>query len=489
MKKHIFLALLLCLGLGACEEYLDVNEDPNRNATTTPDNLLPAILANLNYNLYEASDLTSYIVQYLTTSSGATTRDRWTFHKQLRFGLWRRHYFDVGSNVHHLIESANHEEANNYLGVAKVVGVLSTGMTTDFFGDMPYTEAFTGNVSPAYDPQEVIYQGILKELDEAVAHLEQSGPNDFPMTEEADFVYSGDVNKWKNFAYALKARYLLHLSKRENHYAEILELTDKALRGTADWVDPELVYEENTTDNWLKNPFGPSRARPSWAETANYLHLSVPTEFFINAMIHNGYIDPRLPLIMTPSEDGKYRYGIPTNGIAPLKLEDFPSLYDGYYTKDHSPIPYMLESEVWFIEAEAAFQSGKTDRAFQAYENGIRVHMKKLGVDEAAIGEYLQQDFIAVDANELTLSHIMMQKYIAGYLSPETWVDLRRHDYSEEVYPGLELPEFIDDDLEGKWIRRFPYDPQTEYIYNLPEIERLGAQAPNFTTTRVWWDK
>ncbi len=31
----------------------------------------------------------------------------------------------------------------------------------------------------------------------------------------------------------------------------------------------------------------------------------------------------------------------------------------------------------------------------------------------------------------------MVQKYLALALNPELWVDMRRYDYSNDIYPGL----------------------------------------------------
>ena len=81
----------------------------------------------------------------------------------------------------------------------------------------------------------------------------------------------------------------------------------------------------------------------------------------------------------------------------------------------------------------------------------------------------------------------MMQKYIALYLQPETWVDMRRYHYSQTAYPELQYPTNALDIYEGRWIQRMPYDPQTEYIYNPNEIERLGARSDLWVVTPFWW--
>ncbi|PIG99649.1 hypothetical protein CS542_04970 [Pedobacter sp. IW39] len=56
------------------------------------------------------------------------------------------------------------------------------------------------------------------------------------------------------------------------------------------------------------------------------------------------------------------------------------------------------------------------------------------------IGQRSLVDGIASHFSNLTqgLSHIFRQKYITQCLNNETWVDMRRMDYSKDIYgPGL----------------------------------------------------
>ena len=99
--------------------------------------------------------------------------------------------------------------------------------------------------------------------------------------------------------------------------------------------------------------------------------------------------------------------------------------------------------------------------------------------------------------SEFSLSDLMQQKYIAMYLQPEQWTDMRRYHYSnnrnrygigdnnEIIYPTLRRPYnlyaayWIDGlteaEKENTWIQRLNYDPETEEKYNRSELQRLGA--------------
>lgn len=100
---------------------------------------------------------------------------------------------------------------------------------------------------------------------------------------------------------------------------------------------------------------------------------------------------------------------------------------------------------------------------------------------------------------DYTLSDLMIQKWVSMYMQPEQWTDMRRYHYSnkrnnktivvngadEIVYPTLRrpynlyTPYWVDGlseaEQENTWIQRLNYDPQTEDVYNMNEVIRVGA--------------
>ena len=101
------------------------------------------------------------------------------------------------------------------------------------------------------------------------------------------------------------------------------------------------------------------------------------------------------------------------------------------------------------------------------------------------------------DEANYTLSDLMEQKYIAMYMQPEQYTDMRRYHFSnnrngygigdakEIIYPTLRRPYNLysaywvdgltEAEKENCWIQRLNYDPETEDKYNRAELERLGA--------------
>jgi hypothetical protein len=82
----------------------------------------------------------------------------------------------------------------------------------------------------------------------------------------------------------------------------------------------------------------------------------------------------------------------------------------------------------------------------------------------------------------------MEQKYIAMFLNPESWSDMRRFDFSSEIYVNLAYPRNADPDLRGQWPRRLQ-PGATEVLYNPNEIERIGANARDYEVVPMWWDQ
>ncbi len=264
----------------------------------------------------------------------------------------------------------------------------------------------------------------------------------------------------------------------------------------------------------------------------------------------NGYgSDPRLALLFIPREGPKtaakpdvkatkLRYLENNIGAgSSFKAANYPDLYCGAYaggTDAYNAI-FTME-ELYFIQAEAYYWLGDKNKACdlarEATEWNIQRHLDRFLADNQ--GKYpavggapgddtdktrFENQLIAFfdnvkagrvkactdvgnehwffDKANYTLSDLMMQKYIAMYMQPEQWTDMRRYHFSnnrngygigdgqEIIYPGLRRPYnlyqayWIDglslEERENAWVQRINYDPETEVKYNIKELQRLGA--------------
>lgn len=186
---------------------------------------------------------------------------------------------------------------------------------------------------------------------------------------------------------------------------------------------------------------------------------------------------------------------------------------------------FLLSSyhEMCFIKAEVMMRKGKTSDAYTAYKDGIQANMDwmqaKLKIwesegynnpsmtpmNETEIANYMNSGAVAQSAGELTMSDIMLQKYIAMGFSLENWVDMRRFNYSAGnvgdfgvIYPGYNrTPLFAGSAyLRGSnpqdvdyFYRRWRL-PNLELNYNATQAYEANANAFKDWVwgIPVWWD-
>lgn len=517
--KYIKCSLIIAsvMMFSACKKYLDVNIDPE-NPTKIPaaGRIIGAITTSNGAAQWRGTREIAGVTQYgLTGLTTGSNRNAETWRFTASYFLWQNTYVNTLPNCVDLTVLGEEEGNLHFVGVGKTLMALNFGLLTDQYGAIAIDDFYNGvspiNLTPKFNSQQEVYERIQSLLDEAIVAFD--GPNSVDLNRNGgDIIYQGDVVKWKKFAWALKARYLNHLSKKSSLYnaAAIIEACQNAFDG--DGMDAEFPYLSNGLDTDT-NPWS------NWGgftDVANPRYLTW-SQFFVNMLssfpvTNRLYQDPRISKIMKPGKDGVFRGLAPGAGIAggQGKLADGSigdvmatdsTLYgrfsrSGFYTNTISPFPFITYSEVKFIEAEARLRSGDASGALNAYEEGVKAHMRKLGVNSSDIESYwaaqtadgLSDHF--ANLNE-ALSHIMRQKYIALCLNPETWVDMRRMDYSKQIYgPSLTRPSnlntvIFDQDNENQWIQAMVYETNEQNR----NPEAVGDNTEKYRLlTPLWWN-
>jgi len=284
-------------------------------------------------------------------------------------------------------------------------------------------------------------------------------------------IHGGDAAAWKRTAYTLKARFLNQLSKRTAQYsaANILAAVANGYRSNAD--DAGLQAYQGGRSPWNQVAYNNTQLLLNGWLSQQFVDALDGTTF--------GYIDPRLKRITDTTKFGDYR-GTPNGagrvGTGTSQEESYLSL-NGYYSKAGAPVWIATYSELKFIEAEAAFRSNDKNRAYNAYREGIKANIMKVGGTPADTTAYLSNPAVSVGAANLTLADIFREKYVAMFLNPEAWVDARRFDYQ---YKDFTLP--VNASL-NTYIRRAAY-PVIETSRNRKNVPAVGS-----LTERLWWDQ
>lgn len=469
-KLTYFFLLFALLGSMGCEEYLDINENPNTAVVAPLDGLLANASSQTGLNQYRVGSFTGYFVQYLASPNEGSNSD--TYIETDYSGTWGSIY-DAMTDLYDLQAFGAERNAYHHIGVAKVMTVMNLGLLADTWGAVPFSDAFTGEtITPAFDSDEVIYNTIFRLLDEAEDDLSNPA-NEVNIDADSDFIHAGDLDNWAKTINALRARYFNHLSGTGNYDAgSILNAVEEAYSSAED--DAQLTKFQ------VRNP---------WAQEAvnneNLLLAGWLSEQFVDALNGTtfGVTDPRLALLATPTVDGDYVGTVNGAGRAGDGTEAVESYLstEGALSSTNSPLEIITYAELKFIEAEAALRSGQNARALTAFEAGVTGSIEKmfslLGQDgSSAATDYLQAAYPDLDAGDLTLDLIFREKYAALFLNPETWVDARRFDYQ---YTDFTLPENA---ALSEFIRRVQY-PETELIRNT-------ENTPSVTLTdRIFWNR
>lgn len=539
--KVIILSLLISFMGASCEDWLydNVNEDAAHEVL--PQQVLPVVLFYSAQLQFDHAEYGAYLTQTLTTdgrnqTSSFAYKSGWgDFLTMNRHPQWRRHFYDIGVNAKEIIDEAHEAQAWNLELIGRTLRLMSTQMTTDLFGDMPRSEAYESN-SPHYDTQESIYEWMNQEIEELIGMYEDptytEAATNIPIDQSIDRVFAGDLNKWKHYTYALKARLLLRkLPNWENNAATcqaIITAVNRALEG---WED--VLYRFDGGNGAQNSPWGEAfgsteQGGLGWEGRGNMLNSAVPTKYFMENILgvfesHNnlkGWAeDPRILAFMSArpgpsgtSDSGTEMRYLDTNiGMdVSYKVDNYPTLFpevDGkkvsVYTQNTGYVPLFLEEELLLIKAEATYWSGDKPTARSLTMQAAEINFDRFNLssiygssytryrnnylgNETGTGNYVTTYF---PADGFNIGHIMRQKYVCLYLQPEQWTDMRRYNYSCEengiqydntyVYPGLKRPNNIYEahwgDDPKAWINRINYDPETEEKYNKAELERLGA--------------
>jgi len=225
-----------------CEDYFgeDANVDPDNPTSATVNVLLPQVQARLAY-VY-GGDFTRYL--------GINTQQVDGIGRQFavigQYGIqpndvdavWRNIYSGSLNSNKVMKNIAIETGANHYQAVALVLESFALMNATDFWGDVPYSDATKfdengGVYAPTLDSQQDIYDTIFKNLSTAKTLF--AGPDGGNPIGGDDLIYGGDPVLWGKFASALMARGRLHLSKVDaSSYESVLNALDDGFGSAAE---------------------------------------------------------------------------------------------------------------------------------------------------------------------------------------------------------------------------------------------------------------
>ena len=564
MKKLLYIAVPAIAGMlmmTGCKDFLDVNTSKDSPITITVDQAIPTACFYAAQLCYDHAEYGVYLSQALTTGGKSQTgsypySQGWEFLGVNRHPMWRRHFYDLGANINKMNQIATDAGNRNAVLIGRTIMLGSTLFTTDAFGDMPRSQAYKAT-SPAYDSQQEVYDWMFQEADSLVMLYADTAwtkcKTNLPISKKRDRIYAGDITKWGLYAKALRCRlWLRKLPNWDNTPAvcqKIITMVDDVLNDP-EWEEPRYYYDGGKTEQ--NCPWGPyAPIINSWESRGNRLASSIPTTFFAHAILScydinnldRGYaLDPRAEKMMKPrAKDGVelMRYLESNIGMDnSMKVTYYPDLYSpgNPYTQNNGYIALITTEELMFIKAEAQYWAGDKAGAYNTTVEATKKNLERYGVSEASLSTTLKKRydrFFEVKlpgAADFTIGDLMQQKYVAMYLQPEQWTDLRRYNYSSKtngisydecfvytvktVHNGsskkwdaasftgeyslrrpynLYEPYWCTSDDYGinaelspnAWVNRLNADTETETKYNKAELDRIGYYTTNAAGEKV----
>ena len=229
MKKLLYsiLSLILIFGATSCENWLDVNTDPDspNSLSATVEIRLPWIQYYYAYAYGCASVRTNASTQMITSTSRTGTIGRlahWNPDTGPSTTPYQNWFVGAAVNIPDIIEKSAETGATHYEAAALVIKSMGYVMMADLYGEMPYTSAVTAESAPSYDTGDVIYEGCIADLDRAIELFSQPQQTGAVSLAEGDTWNGGDVNKWIKLCYGLKARWLNNFSKTSKYDPEAI---------------------------------------------------------------------------------------------------------------------------------------------------------------------------------------------------------------------------------------------------------------------------
>ena len=494
LYRYLFSILIIAFASSCSKDYFDVNTSETAPTTVSlaPQYRIQGAIENTVATAqYRGAREVLGVVQYGSQNTAAYYSESWnTFLTTGSYFLWQNAYVYALPNTADLIYLGEKYDAPNYVAVGKILRAYILGMTTDQYGsivlDDTYDPETSMNLTPEFVDQPTVYARIFQLLDEAIGQLDEEsaiGLDD----EGGDVLYHGNQDKWKKFAYSLKARYLNHLSKKSSgEFAydpdAVIQAAENGFDSNADnALIPYTGGEaENQNQPFSVNGYGSSR-------------FDYFSDFFVNLLknplnLQDSIRDPRLPVIVPEAVNGGYHGVVTGRGLNGESGDNYSLGNGGFYTSPDSPTYMMTYSEVKFIEAEAKFRSGDVAGSYSDYKTAVRADMEKLDIPSSEINSYMDAIDTNIGQENFGLSQIFVQKYIADMLNPETWVDMRRVDYSSDIALGLKRPENVNLDIfpnEDDWLQAmmYEYNEEDRNYENMPDNDLYIR-----LTTPVWWD-
>ncbi|MGX1928527.1 SusD/RagB family nutrient-binding outer membrane lipoprotein [Flagellimonas sp. 2504JD4-2] len=457
---------------------------------------------------------------------------------------WLNSYLGRILNFQEFVEEGADLENEFMYAMSLIIKGLYYQMYTDTFGMVPYTEAgVEGILTPVFDDQATIYQGIITDLNQAMATIGDTERTGIGVDDagENDIYCGGDLQKWKRLANTLKLRIALRALGAPGESFANAAINEALANPLLDDATGSVVMTKDfVISQWAAAAYG-----DIWHNFGGGSDWTVGATL-INMLQDNN--DPRLSVYAKPAVGGTFlfsdnpespdpnyqdrldfivaaldragaNYTMSTAGGEttielpagqyigqPTRIngDTYPYVrYDLFSTPsdlviqekgsqvDAYPEIILTSAESYFLQAEAAVRGLSSGGDAQAlFEAGIRQAMSLWNIPGGDIDTYIANEAAADISGGTTderLEKIAHQRWLVSYTDGfEAWAVVRDTGYPSELAAGVsDQVIFGLGNLNGAYPQRLRYGGGAQDNPNYDAA--ISAQGPDVQATTLWF--
>lgn len=494
-KKYIWHSLSKCLiivmlAFGGCDNFDEINTNPDSTTNPSPSMICTnVILKTLKFNGRDAHAYLqpNALSKYLGYVNESIMASQYNDIGRGDFGA-----MTLLPNVDQMIQkSEGNIQQNSFKGVGMFARAWMFYNLTMQMGDIPYSEANQGqkdNFRPKYDPQEVVFIGILDELNEADALFAKGETFSGDPTP-----YAGNPDKWRRASNAFALKVLMSLSKKADNPTLNVKGRFAKIVAEGKLLEPNIGFLGLSYSNVNMHPMAGTNDL--------FTSRTIISSLLINHL--KNIDDRRLFYVADPSAKQKAA-GVPEGDKAAYVGADLSvdysiltanhlngeySLINSRYLKEPASEPRMMVTyaEQQFILAEARIRGWiTTGNAKDYYESGVKSALSDMmttnakyahgkAINQAYIDGYFTGEAAFKTNTEDQLKQIWLQRWILNFMQDAThaYYEFRRTEYPEfPLNPNTNLNQDDPNVFPKRWL--YPGSETNTNRENL--IEALDRQ-------------
>jgi len=458
---------------------------------------------------------------------------------------WMADYFGTVKSFADLTKPGGDLENEYMYAMSLIIKGLYYQKYTEIFGMVPFSEAgVEGILTPKYDEQSDIYQGIIADLDNAMSIIGDQQRTGLGVADAGtnDIYCGGDLQQWKRLANTLKLRIGMRALGAPDENFATNAITEALGQPLLDDVSGSVVMKKDfVISEWSSSSYGDiwhdfgteSAASFTLGNTlVKYLNenndprLSVYAEpidggtFIFEDDGSDANFQNRIDFLVSTFDDAGINYTLNTSGTTstfeipggqwlgqpertngdtkPFMGYDMFCIPSNWVTQrrgqqvDAYPEIIISNAEAYFLQAEAAVRGIGSGDAQALMASGITEAMKLWGVSGAASSTYIANAPLAdisTGTMEEKLEKIAIQRWIASYTDGfEAWAVVRKTGYPANLAAGVSDPViYALGTLNGDYPQRLRYGGNAQSNPNYQDA--ISAQGPDVQGTKLWFAK